>query len=85
MKINPMYSLKSLGGKSIIISENTMHLDGILTLNDTAEFIWHKIEEGAETEEIVSLLADECNVLPDDIRTEVYGFINKLKTAGIIE
>lgn len=62
-----------------------MHLDGILTLNDTAEFIWQKIEEGAETEEIVSHLADECNVLPDDIRTEVYGFINKLKTAGIIE
>ena len=85
MKINPDYRLRTVGGKSIIVSENCRNLEGILTLNETAEFIWKKIEAGAEAEDIVRSLADECNVSQEEISGEVLDFIDKLKKTKIIE
>ena len=85
MKINPEYRLRKVGGKSIIISKRSLNLEGILTLNQTAEFIWNKIEAGAEAEDIVRALAAECDVPQDEIRGEVLGFIDVLKKSGIIE
>ena len=85
MKINSEYKLRTVGGKSIIVSEKCKNLEGILTLNETAEFIWKKIESGAETEDIVKALAEECDVSQDEIRDEVFSFINTLKEAGVIE
>lgn len=85
MKINPKYSLKNIGGKNIIVSDNSMHFEGIITLNDTAEYIWRKIESGANEEQIANSLAIECNVPADEIKDEVFGFIKALKGADIIE
>lgn len=85
MKINPEYRLRKVGGKSIIVSKRSLNLEGILTLNQTAEFIWEKIEAGAEAEEIVEALAIECEVSQDEIKDEVLGFIDTLKKASVIE
>ncbi len=85
MKINPKYCLKNVGGKNIVVADSTMRMEGIVTLNDTAEFIWRKIEQGAETEEIITALAAECEISADEIQGEVVAFIEKLKGAGIIE
>lgn len=84
MKINPEYKLRTVGGKSIIISDNCKKLEGILTLNETAKFIWNSIEAGEEAEDIVKSLADECDVSQDEIRSEVFDFIEKLKGADVI-
>lgn len=85
MKINPEYKLRTVGGKSILISENSMKLEGIFTLNETAKFIWNRIEAGAEAEDIVESLADECDVSQDEIRDDVLDFIDRLKKTDIIE
>lgn len=85
MKINPKYRLRNVSGKSIIMAENSLSFEGIPTLNKTAEFIWKKLEAGAEAEDIVKSLADECNVSPDEIRDEVTDFIDLLIKAKIVE
>ena len=85
MKINPKYRLRTVSGKSIIMSEDGMNLGGVPTLNKTAEFIWKKLEAGTEAEDIVKSLTDECDVSPDEIRDEVVEFINLLKKADVIE
>lgn len=84
MTINPKFKLRKVGGKSLIILQNSLNLEGILTLNDTGEFIWKMIEKGAETGDIVTSLAAECNVQADEIKEEVFEFIDNLKKAGII-
>ncbi len=85
MKINPEYRLRNVGGKSIIVSKKSLNLEGILTLNETAEFIWKRIEAGGDAEAIVKALAAECEIPQDEIKDEVLGFINTLKGAGVIE
>lgn len=85
MKINPKYRLRKVGGKSLIISQNTLNFEGVPTLNDTGEFIWHMLEKGAETQEIISALAKECSVSENEVRDDVEDFISALKSGKIIE
>ena len=69
----------------MIISQNALNFDGVLTLNDTGEFIWHMLEKGAETQEIISALAKECSVSESEVKGDVEDFISALKSGKIIE
>lgn len=85
MKIKPEYKLRKIGGTNIVVSTAGMDFQGIITINDTAEFIWKKLECGAEEDEIISSLALECNVEEKEIEDDVKEFISTLKGAGIVE
>ena len=85
MKIKPEYKLRKIGGTNIFVSTAGMDFQGIITVNDTAEFIWRKLENGMEENEIISALASECGVKEKDIEDDVKEFISTLKGAGIVE
>lgn len=85
MKIKPEYKLRKIGGTNIVVSTAGMDFQGIITVNDTAEFIWRKLENGMEENEIISALASECGVEEKDIEDDVKEFISTLKGAGIVE
>ena len=85
MKINPQYKLRKVGGMNIVVSTAGMDFQGIITVNETAEFIWRMLEKGAEKQEIISALAAEYNETQEKIAPDVEEFINKLKGAGIVE
>ena len=55
MKIKPEYKLRKIGGTNIVVSTAGMDFQGIITVNDTAEFIWRKLENGMEENEIISI------------------------------
>ena len=83
MKIKPEYKLRKIGGTNIVVSTAGMDFQGIITVNDTAEFIWRKLENGMEENEIISALASECGVKEKE--DDVKEFISTLKGAGIVE
>ncbi len=85
MKIKAEYKLRQVGGMKIVVSTASMDFQGIITVNDTAEFIWKMLENSADKEEIIFALAKECNVDAEDIRGDVDEFINTLERAGIVE
>ena len=84
MKIKPEFKLRKVGGMNIIVSTAGMNFHGIITVNDTGEFIWRMLEKEAETEKIISALAKECNVEEAEIKSDVEEFIASLKGAGIL-
>ena len=85
MKIKSQYKLRKVGGMNIIVSTAGMNFQGIITVNETGEFIWRMIEDGAEENEITEALAKECGVTTDEISKDVSDFIAALKGAGILE
>lgn len=85
MKIKSQYKLRTVGGMNIVVSTAGMNFHGILSVNNTGEFIWRMLEKGAEENEIIKALAAECNVTEGEISGDVSEFITKLKGAGIVE
>lgn len=85
MKIKPEYKLREVSGMNIVVSTAGMDFQGIITVNETAKYIWKLLEKGAEIKEIIVSLAKECNVSEETIRADVEEFIETLERNGIIE
>ncbi len=85
MKIKPEFKLRKVGGMNIVVSTAGMNFQGIITVNDTAEFIWRMLEKEASQEDIIKALAAECGVEPEEIQSDVEEFTASLKGAGILE
>ena len=85
MKIKEGYRIRKVGSKSVVVAPGGINFTGLITVNKTGTFIWGMLEKGAETDEIVSALANECKVKPEDIKGDVIEFIEALKGADILE
>lgn len=85
MKIKEGYRLRKVGSNSIVVALGGINFTGLITINETGTFIWKMLENGAETDEIVTALANECGVSAEDIKGEVSDFIEKLKGADLVE
>lgn len=85
MKIKDGYRIRKVGSKSVVVAPGGINFTGLITVNETGTFIWNMLAEGAQTEEIVSALAKECEVEPEEIRHDVTDFIEALKGADILE
>ncbi len=85
MKIKEGYRIRKVGSKSVVVAPGGINFTGLITVNETGTFIWEMLEKGAETDEIVSALANECKVQPEKIEGDVIEFIKALKGAEILE
>lgn len=85
MKIKEGYRIRKVGSKSVVVAPGGINFTGLITVNETGTFIWGMLEKGAEADEIVSALANECKVQPEKIEGDVIEFIKALKGAEILE
>lgn len=85
MKIKEGYRIRKVGSKSVVVAPGGINFTGLITVNETGTFIWGMLEKGAETDEIVSALANECKVQHEKIEGDVIEFIKALKGAEILE
>ena len=85
MKIKPEYKLREVSGMNIVVSTAGMDFQGIITVNETAKFIWRMLETGTEKSEIISALAGECNVSEAEIKEDVEEFLSTLEREDIVE
>lgn len=69
--------------KDLAISESGFLFDpysgATFTLNHTGKFILQLLMEGKKTEDIESILKKKFEVKDEDLRSDIYEFINLLK------
>lgn len=69
--------------KDLAISESGFLFDpysgATFTLNNTGKFILQLLQEGKGIEDIESALRERFAVVDDDLRSDIYEFINLLK------
>ncbi len=69
--------------KDLAISESGFLFDpysgATFTLNHTGKFILQLLMEGEKTEDIESILKKKFEVKDEDLRSDIYEFINLLK------
>lgn len=87
MKINENFVLREVAGSWVIIpiGEKSVDFNGMMNLNESGALLWRKLEEGAEKEDLVSVLTSEYDVSNEIAETDIDSFIDVLKKAGCIE
>ena len=81
MKIDEKFFLEELKDSSVLISTKDNYY---FILNDVASFIWKKLKEGKEKNEIIASLCQEFEVEKDLAISDYDKFIERLKNDGII-
>ena len=86
MKLNENYILKTVAGTPVVVpvGEATADLNGMITLNESAEFIWKMLQNGAERHEILAALKAEYSADEATLGADLDYFINKLVERKIL-
>lgn len=87
MKTNPCYMFRKVLDEAMLIptGEATQDFNGILTLNETAEFIWTHIDESESPEDLANKLADAFEVEKETAYQDVCSMLYELELKGMID
>ena len=80
MKIikNPELILRNIAGETVLIPTGSFagKFNGIINLNGPAAFIWEKMEEISDREELVQMILDRYEIDEETARKDVNGFLD---------
>ncbi|MBQ8850716.1 MAG: PqqD family protein [Clostridia bacterium] len=87
MKIKNGFVVRSIAGESVVVAlgEASKNFNGIIKLNDTGRFLWDKLAEGCEKEELVSAILAEYDIDRATAESDIDRFTETLKGANILE
>ena len=93
MKTIEGFKLRKLGNEYILVGESMalINFNKMITLNETAAFLWGKAEEMTRSHgsfdipALCKTLCEEYEVSPDQAMTDVSATVDSWRQAGIIE
>ena len=87
MKIVKEFILRNIAGECVLVptGATTQEFNGLITLSDTAKFIWENIEKADSFKELVYMMLDEYEIDEETAKKDAYVFIDQLLQAGFID
>ena len=89
MKVKQGFRLRPLGDEFMLIGESLeqINFNKMITMNETAAFLWNKVADGRifEAQTLASFLLDEYEVAEEQALTDSQTTIDSWLQAGIIE
>lgn len=87
MKRNENYVVKELMGSFVLVplGETAIDFNGVMTLNETAKFMWEVAEGDFNAEDLEKALIEKYKIDTETAKKATADFINTLKEEGCIE
>lgn len=86
MKLKKGFIMRTIAGKDIVLpSGDELNLNTMITLNETAKFIWKCLEKETTEDEITQKITAAYRVSYEDAAGYVKEFINTIREHGFIE
>ena len=88
MKIKNGFELRDVCGENVIIAHGVENIDftKVISLNESAAFIWRQVEGKDFTEDdVVKMLLDEYDVEESRAQADVKKLLASWKDAGLVE
>lgn len=87
MKIKSGFIVRPVAGSYVVVAvgEKTVDFNGIMTLNETGYFLWQKLVEGAEKEDLLKAITSEYVVEESVALADIERFMAKLQETGLAE
>ena len=85
MKIKDGFLLRQVASQTVVLPcGDEMDLDMMITLNDTAAFLWQQMQTETDVDSMVAALLAEYEVDAQTARNAVVAFVEKLSENGFI-
>lgn len=87
MKIVKEFILREIAGECVLVptGATSQEFNGMITVSDTARFIWENIEKADDLEEMIQMVLDAYEVDEKTARRDTITFIGTLVANGFIE
>ncbi|MBQ2643284.1 MAG: PqqD family protein [Eubacterium sp.] len=87
MKIKEGFILRNVADNYVVvpIGEATVDFNGMMSLNETGAFLFGKLIEGIEKDELVEALMEEYDVDQERAEKDVTAFIEKVENEDLFE
>lgn len=87
MKIAKEFILREIAGESILIptGTTTQEFNGMITMSETAKFIWENLESTGSLAELIQKVLDAFEVDEETAAADTTAFVTELERAGFVE
>ncbi len=86
MKLKNGFILREVAGETVVVpSGDTLDLNMMITLNDTATFLWKQLENETDEDKLVKALLCEYEITEEDARKHIKKFLETLNEHGFLE
>jgi hypothetical protein len=81
------FVMQRVAGEHLLVptGAQVMNLNGLITLNETAAFIWDLLREDQSSDELVAAVVARYYTTQETAREDVRAFLAKLGALGLIE
>lgn len=85
MKIKGLYIIRKIAGETVVVPSGDSQLDSnvLIMLNETGEFLWNMLYDGADSERIIEAFCREYDVDADTVSKDLDEFIGYIKAKGV--
>lgn len=86
MKLKEGFLLRQVAGQTVVLpTGRELDLNMMITLNETGEFLWKRLQSKTDEEALASALLAEYDVDGEKARASVAAFVRKLRDHGFLE
>lgn len=87
MKVKKDFVLKLVADEYVVVptGEKVVDFTAMISLNETAAFIWNVLQNDVEMDDIVVELIKEYEIAEDMAKKDTVNFVSKLKEADLLE
>ncbi len=87
LKVKNGFVLRKIGPQTVAVpvGKLTGEIHGVVALTESGALLWEKLIQGAEKEDLVSLLLEEYEIDKETASRDVDEFINGLFVQGVME
>ncbi|MEE1125900.1 MAG: PqqD family protein [Acutalibacteraceae bacterium] len=78
------YLLREIAGEYMLVPLGNSSLNSMVSFNETGAFVWKKLEQGLNEEEIANALTAEYNVAYNQALEDVKQLVDYLKDNKVI-
>lgn len=87
MKIIKEFILRDIAGECVLVptGATTQEFNGLITLTDTARFVWENLEKVDSLDDMVNALLEEYEIDEETAKMDAFEFVQQLINAGFVE
>jgi len=87
MKRKNDFIMQNVGGENLLVplGAQVMDLNGLITLNGTAAYVWELLSAERSLDELTAAVAERFDVDPETAYTDVQIFVHEIANIGLLE